>query len=506
MSGLPSPPSFLTGYGGFDIGGLTLALPMHQLREVQPCGLLQALADACPALAGGLALRGVLLPVLDLRVLLGLAPRAGSAANVLVVVHQGQLVGLLADAVTGVFEAQGQGRQQEHPPGAPKALAIGSVCRADDGRLCQVLDAAVLFATPGLPRIDDPEPARTGLHANQDRAHDAAPAERALMLLRCGSLALAVDALLVHTTLPAATPRPSACAGGACVGVLDWNGGQVPAIDLAAWCGWPTRPAAGAGMAAWQAFLVALPAGHVAFLVDEVLDVVPVAHDTVVPLPALGLPRPSALNGVLPTAALAPALAARLARVAQRFLVVDSTTLQQDPDVLAWAGMNIGVVHADAGTPTAQAATGATRFITYELDGETATPIAQVCEILPYRPVAAPAGAGAAGEADALLDIVVERGRAIPVFCLSRLTGLPAPRVTPAASVLVVEQGGELVGFAVPHLRAIASAHWQPQLPATMAGGTPQALALLGEGEQAHLCPVLDLQALAGRMQARETA
>ena len=59
------------GYGSFQLGGMTLALPIENLREVLAYHSLVDLPCAQAAVLGGVQLRGVCVPVLDLRILLG---------------------------------------------------------------------------------------------------------------------------------------------------------------------------------------------------------------------------------------------------------------------------------------------------------------------------------------------------------------------------------------------------------------------------------------------------
>ena len=48
----------LVGFGGFTLGGMSLALPMAALREVLPCAGLTPLPCPAPAVPGGVDLRG----------------------------------------------------------------------------------------------------------------------------------------------------------------------------------------------------------------------------------------------------------------------------------------------------------------------------------------------------------------------------------------------------------------------------------------------------------------
>ena len=151
---------------------------------------------------------------------------------------------------------------------------------------------------------------------------------------------------------------------------------------------------------------------------------------------------------------------------------------------------------------------GASRLLTFDLGVETATPLDQIQEILPFRP-----DATVFEDQGATLGVVINRGRSIPMLCLSRLTAARAWQPTADASVLVVESDGDLLGFVVPGLRSIEETHWQPEARHLGAlSGSPQLdegdgngcrqLALVGAGASERLLPILDLHRLARSIQA----
>ena len=145
-------------------------------------------------------------------------------------------------------------------------------------------------------------------------------------------------------------------------------------------------------------------------------------------------------------------------------------------------------------------------MVTYQLGREVATPIGQIREILPFGCEIAVLEVGGA-----MLGLVAHRGRSIPVMCLSRLHGLPPPEVGPAVSVLVVEaDAGEQLGFAVPMLRSIEPADWEPALPALGDSRDPLTQAIhsrqlvqVGQGDSRRMLQVVDLQRIARALQQR---
>lgn len=523
----------MSGYGVLRLDGMALALPMVNLREVVPCTGLLPLPSAAPGLAGGIALRGVLVPVLDLRHLLGRAP--ATPACVVVLVHDGHLLGLAADGVNGILAAEGLALhpvQAEAASGALAAVFRASFRRPDDGTLVSLLDAPALFALPDVPRVADPEPARsaapiasaaTGVAtdteapdpeaANPQAASATDDGMRALLLVRCGARVLAVDALAVHATLDDPRPEPSSLAQGACRGVIHHLGARMPVVALTALAGLGDTEAGSLR----QAFIIDHAPGRVAYLVSEVLDVVRLPAAQVVPVPAFALARPDLVAGSLAFDVLPPDLARRCGALAgpRQVLVLGGEALRGDAEMRALAstlaappaaGASAGAKAAPgpaaSGSSPADGASSRRAMLVYQLGADVATPIDQVAEILPFR-----AEPSALPPAPHLLGLQIHRGRTIALLCLSHLVDLPAPCATADTSVLVVEHGGDALGFVVPALRSIESARWSPSLPShTVAAGSlaaaagTQHLAEVGEGDQRRLLRVLDLQALAAQL------
>ena len=508
MNAADQPPD---AYGGFCLGGMRLALPMSSLREVVPCDSLSELPCAAACVIGGLELRGVIVPVLDLRVLLARERLPAAFASVIIMVHQGRILGLLADGVTGVFTAPADHLSRIHVRDDDAAsLLTGSIRRPDDSTLVSVLSPDALSRLPHVPMVQDPEPGRQhDIDDTDSRVADEVAASVPVMLIRCDRIPLAIDAMAVHATLSDPRVGPSLLATGHCRGVIQYGGSCVPALDLLAWCGLGSL-----AENAWrQAFVVRLEAGMVAFLVEEVVDIVPTRPKDVIPLPRFALPRPELFAGALSRQALPSHVLEQDRRHAAQYLVLASEALRADSQVLALSRVNTSDADRSSAAAAGKRTAGAEQagllrnVITYSLGHETATPIEQVREILPYR-----ADQTVIDTHTAVRGLAVIRDRTVAILCLTSLTSGAGPELTDSASVLVVESDGELIGFAVPALTAIEPTQWQPD-DAGGAAAEPSApstvsrrLALVGAGGRERMLPMLDLLALARTVQAQAAA
>jgi len=502
-SGVDATATARVGYGGFLLAGMQLALPMAALREVLPCDTLLPLPCPADCVVGGLDLRGVVVPVVDLRGVVGRPMGPITQPSVVIMVVGDRILGLLAEGVTGVFTTDAQALHPVRVTDPAAAVFAGSLRREDDHSLVSVLSPAAVAALPQVPMVADPEPARQVL------ASDSAEVvidDRSvpMMLFRCGHVPLAVDAMAVHATLSDPVVERSVLSRGHCLGVLNYAGAKVPVVDLMALAGLGPLPGEGPR----QAFVLSLPAGKVACLIHEVIDVVRTLPEDMLQVPAFALPHPRLFAGALPVAALPTEVVARSDVRAQQFLLLSGRALHEEPELLGLAATNTqGQSQAtDAqGFASAAALGGGRSMITYALGGETATPIEQVAEILPYsRDISLFRDRGP------LLGMLVNRGRSIPVLCLSRLSGHGAIEASPAVSILVVESDGERVGFAVPSLRTIEPAEWEPELPNQASSGADELaavlgqrkLAMVGRGQGERMLRLLDLRRLASAVRA----
>jgi purine-binding chemotaxis protein CheW len=132
------------------------------------------------------------------------------------------------------------------------------------------------------------------------------------------------------------------------------------------------------------------------------------------------------------------------------------------------------------------------------LETERASPLEHVLEILAYEPSTERFQAGGA-----MLGLMLNRGRSIPVLCLGQVSGEACGAPTAASRVLVVKSGGELIGFAVRKLNSIEQADWEPPAAVAAENGAPpnsgraRKLALFGSRKTDRMVPIFDLQAIA---------
>jgi len=87
----------------FQVAGETFAFPVAFVQEILRVGTITRVPDAPYPVRGIVNVRGRVIPVVDLRLRLGLAAgEPGPAARVLIATLRGRVIGLLVDAVAQV--------------------------------------------------------------------------------------------------------------------------------------------------------------------------------------------------------------------------------------------------------------------------------------------------------------------------------------------------------------------------------------------------------------------
>lgn len=131
-------------------------LPLEVVQEIQQLVEFTPMPDAAPALVGLIDVRGVVVPGLDLRVLVGLPPRAFTLETPMVFCRvRGHVVCLIVDSVEDVVDLPVDALQ---PPSALYSLAdrmIG-MCRLPQG-LVLLLDIDRLIPEAALTAADASE-------------------------------------------------------------------------------------------------------------------------------------------------------------------------------------------------------------------------------------------------------------------------------------------------------------------------------------------------------------
>lgn len=137
----------------FQLEGQLYGLPIEVVQEIQQLVEFSPMPDAAPALLGLIDLRGLVVPAIDLRVLVGLEPKDFSLQTPMVFCRvREHVVCLVVDEVEDVIDLPATGLQ---PPSGLYSLAdkLLGMCRLPQG-LVLLLDIDRLVPDAALAAAD----------------------------------------------------------------------------------------------------------------------------------------------------------------------------------------------------------------------------------------------------------------------------------------------------------------------------------------------------------------
>ncbi len=120
---------------GFELDGEPYGFPIEDVREILQMVEIRPVPDAPPHLCGAINVRGRVLPVVDLRTILGLETRPYDLRTPIVVLEdEAKAVGVVVDEVTDVV---GAGEECFEPPddSYPMGEMLQSVCKLESQML-----------------------------------------------------------------------------------------------------------------------------------------------------------------------------------------------------------------------------------------------------------------------------------------------------------------------------------------------------------------------------------
>jgi purine-binding chemotaxis protein CheW len=140
---------------GVELLGELYGIEIHLVQEVIRVGTVTRVPGAPRPILGITSLRGKILPVLDLRIRLGLpAAEVGARSRIVVADLGGKLLGLLVDAVHQVLPLPPS--SIEPPPDGGDL--VGGVAQLAGGRLIILLELEGLLAAPAPAGRGNPRP------------------------------------------------------------------------------------------------------------------------------------------------------------------------------------------------------------------------------------------------------------------------------------------------------------------------------------------------------------
>ena len=141
-----SPDEVLT----FGIGNQEYGLDILRVQEIRSYEPPTRIADAPAWWKGVINLRGVIVPIVDLRIWIGGEARYDSFTVVVVLNVKGRVIGVVVDSVSDVLDVSaGQARAVRSVPNPDRQTYVTAIATVSDRQIL-IVDIESLLCDPGM--------------------------------------------------------------------------------------------------------------------------------------------------------------------------------------------------------------------------------------------------------------------------------------------------------------------------------------------------------------------
>ncbi|MEW6218158.1 MAG: chemotaxis protein CheW [Thermodesulfobacteriota bacterium] len=265
----------------FAVADEEYAFDIGVVKEILRHGEITALPGAPPAVRGLVTVREQLLPILDLRILLGLAPADGDEQRILVVEGDGPSMGLMVDRVKEVLRVP-LDEIQAVDDLAMRTSELDAVARLDDGRrLILILDVNRLAGIEAVGELMEDTAPAAGETAGPTRGADLSEEQLVTFVVGGEEYGIRITQIREINRLGQVTRLPKAPAFLA--GVTNLRGQVIPLIDLRTWFDLADRSVSDRT----RIIIVDLDGQRTGFIVDQVNEVLRIPGAQIEATPAL---------------------------------------------------------------------------------------------------------------------------------------------------------------------------------------------------------------------------
>ena len=281
-------------YASFDLADTELALSVASLQEVVNYPEKTTnIPLAPPYLTGLFNLRGVVIPIVDVAMLLGLqSTRDSSLKKVAIVSSEKVRVGLLFDGTSEILNVRDE--DVSHFDGEPddKGSVIRSVLRLNGGdRIVEVIDPALLIKVQNIPEI-------LSQSRNQVAEVNQKKSKRCQCItFRSGVMEFGLDISAIREIIRVPEIKRSVLAVDYCIGMVNLRGMIIPILDFQMFL---KLEAGNVELEAKRIIIMKVQNIQVGFLVDSVDSIVTFYEEEVLPIPLFQQEKMDMMRGMLP--------------------------------------------------------------------------------------------------------------------------------------------------------------------------------------------------------------
>lgn len=473
-------------YGSFLIDGMEFALPVGFVQEVvnEP-EEVSAIPLSPSYMIGLFNLRGMIVPMIDLREIFGFEPATKTGGRKIAIIEDGEMhLGLVFDATGEVIHARKSERVafSSREDGIKDVISEG-VLKLDNGeRILQVLNPYEVLKLERVPRVKKDGQQNGKLAQLGKRKH--------CISFEVGHSKYGFELEYVQEVIEVPEIKKSFLSHGYVLGSINLRGRIVPIVDFRGFVGKKDVAAKAVyGSASNKLLIMNLLEGQIGLLVYSIDSIIPYYPSDVMPISSLAMPRDAIFQGCLPV------------DNSDLVMLFDHDETMKQPELIA-AAQCCQELYPD-GVDQEEKTIGSRQrrtFITFSADTDFAMDITKVREVIerPERLMKPPnAPLSVAG----MFNLREEMITLIDLRVLYELE----PSQSTSQKVVIFDSEGQKYGIAVDSVKEIIMTTADKVLPFSSNAGhltdgaTSQDVCetvQCGKGDQGHTVMVLDVIAL----------
>lgn len=356
-------------FGSFLIGDMEFALPVSVVQEVvnEPDDV-SPVPLSPPHMIGLFNLRGMIVPMIDLRQIFGLPAIEKRGGRKITIIEDGEMhLGLVFDRTGEVIHARRSDRVafRSRDDGIKDVISEG-VLKLDEGRrLLQVLDPYAILNLEKVPRLVKDETAARTRASKGKRQH--------CISFEVGHSKYAFDLEHVQEVMEVPEIKHSVLTHGHVLGTIDLRGRIVPIVDFRGFVGrQKTDSRKVAASNSNKLLIMNLLEGQIGLLVYSIDSIIPYYAQDVLPISKLAMPHEAIFRGCLAV------------ENTDLVMLFDHEETMKQPELVA-AAQCCQELYPD-GTAAEEATSAASKtrrtFITFKADSDFAMDITEVREVI----------------------------------------------------------------------------------------------------------------------------
>lgn len=422
-------------YASFNIGNLEVALNVKAVQEVVnfPDNIIK-MPLAPDFLVGVFNLRGLIIPVINLKELLSMNDNEiQHSQKIAIVDFEGARIGLLFDNTSEIIRVKSEQVDTFNYMDERSHKVISGALKLDNGqRIIQLLNPFALLNIENIPQIIDQQQ-----RLKKEKNISRQDGRKKCISFSINNMKMGFEIAGINEIIKVSSIECSAIQDDLCLGFVNLRGQIVPVIDCSLLLGGPASEQT--GIAEKRVIVLKIEKEMFGLLVDSVENIIPYVQDSVMPIPLLNKKKADMFTGCIQDSEQ------------KEIFLLNHLHILSNQEILSITQGHSKIYQSEIKTQAKQGRLNRNSYISFRLDHMFAVSINDVREIInnTNEVVSAP------GTTEVVKGILNLRGKLVTIIDTRSLYQLPSLPSSADSKILIFDHGEERFGFVVDSIESI---------------------------------------------------